>query len=236
MSVNNSERQKSLEKLVKELGFPYDSAINFELLDIALIHPSYSEKNNYQQLEFIGDSVVRLAAVEVLWEIYPDASVGEFTALRAEMVSDRTLAEFAEQYSLENYLKLSTSAARDEKGRCKRLADAFESILGALYLCTHTLELIRPWLDPLLIAKAAEIRQDPARHNYKDALQQWTQAHYHQLPEYRVQEATLSSNEGKQFIAQVWCQGQSYGRGVGRTKKEAEQAAAKESLSMIKPD
>ena len=120
-----------------------------------------------------------------------------------------------------------------EKGRCKRLADAFESILGAFYLSTHTLELIRPWLDPLLMAKAAEIRQDPARHNYKDALQQWTQARYHQLPEYRIQETPLSSNDDKKFIAQVWCQGQSYGRGVGRTKKEAEQAAAKESLSMI---
>ena len=119
------------------------------MLDLALTHPTFSEKNNYQQLEFIGDSVVRLAAAEILWEIYPAASVGEFTALRAGMVSDRTLAEFAEHYSLETYLKLSSSAARDEKGRCKRLADAFESILGAFYLSTHTLELIRPWLDPI---------------------------------------------------------------------------------------
>ena len=140
--------------LVQKLGLTGNSQIDFKLLDLGLTHPTFCEKDNYQQLEFIGDSVVRLAAAEILWEIYPEAPVGEFTALRAEMVSDRTLAEFAEHYSLETYLKLSSSAQKDEKGRCKRLADAFEGILGALYLSTHTLELIRPWLDQLLIDKA----------------------------------------------------------------------------------
>ena len=113
MSTRKRKRQKSLERLVKKLGLANNLAINFELLDLALTHPTFSEKDNYQQLEFMGDSVVRLAAAEILWEIYPAASVGEFTALRAGMVSDRTLAEFAEHYSLETYLKLSSSAARD---------------------------------------------------------------------------------------------------------------------------
>jgi ribonuclease-3 len=168
-----------------------------------------------------------------LLETYPTASVGEFAALRAGMVSDRTLAEFAEGYALESYLLLASSAANDEKGRGKRLADSLEAVLGALYLSTHTLELVRPWLDGLLLEKAKEIRQDPARQNYKDALQEWTQARYRKLPEYRVQQQEAVAGASRTFIAEVWFDGQKLGRGSGASKKAAEQAAAKSSLEII---
>jgi ribonuclease-3 len=152
------------------------------------------------------------------------------------MVSDRALAEFAERYALDSYLLLAPSAASDEKGRSKRLADAFEAVLGALYLSSHTLELVRPWLDALLLEKAREILQDPARQNYKDALQEWTQARYRQLPEYRVRQQEVGAGEDKIFMAEVWFNGQQLGSGSGSTKKAAEQAAAKNSLESINHD
>jgi len=94
--------------------------------------------------------------------------------------------------------------------------------------------LVRPWLDDLLKEKAAEIRLDPARQNYKDALQEWTQARYKMLPKYQVQEIMTTHNEQERFLAEVWLQDKKLGTGKGRSKKSAEQAAAKDAyLSLM---
>jgi len=181
MSLSDPRRQKQLKTLVEKLGLSADVPVRWDLLDLALTHPSISRDKNYEQLEFVGDSVVRLVAAEVLLETYPEELVGEFAALRSMMVSDRTLAEFADRYGFERYLLVSSSTSIDRAGRISRLADAFEAVLGALYLSTQTMVLVRSWLDEPLREKAAEIRRDPARQNYKDALQEWTQATYKKL-------------------------------------------------------
>lgn len=227
MTLSYPRRQKQLQSLVQRLGLPATAPIKWHLLDLALTHPSFSAQANYEQLEFIGDAVVRLVAAEVLWEIYPDDPVGEFAAIRSVLVSDRILAILATQYSFELYLLVSGSAINDKAGEESRQADAFEAVVGALYLSTHTLKLIRPWLDPHFKKLAAEIRSDPARLNYKAALQEWTQAEYKVLPEYRVQETTpLGTGDRCRFSAQVWLQGRQIGQGTGRSIKAAEQAAA----------
>lgn len=236
MAIQDPRRQRQLRQLVQKLGLPPTAAVNWSLLELALTHPSISQTANYQQLEFVGDAVVRLVAAEVLLETYPEAAVGEFAALRSVMVSDRTLAELADSYGLERYLRVANSAANDRSGRLSRLADAFEAVLGALYLSTQTMALVRPWLDGPLQEKAAEIRRDPARQNYKDALQEWTQARYKILPDYRVQALAPTSGEGARFLAEVWLQDRRLGVGRGRSKKAAEQAAAKEAfLSVVNP-
>ena len=141
------------------------------LLDLALTHPSISRTHNYEQLEFVGDSVVRLATAELLLEIYPQEPVGEFAAIRSILVSDRVLAELAESYGIEPYMLIGANAMGNPSGRQSWLADAFEAVLGALYLSTNNMDLIRPWLDSALKLKAEQVRNDPARLNYKDALQ-----------------------------------------------------------------
>ena len=230
MTLKDPRRKKQLQKLVQKLGLSDTAPVDWPLLDLALTHPSIAKEANYQQLEFIGDAVVRLAAAEVLLESYPDELVGEFAALRSVMVSDRTLAELAESYGMERYLLMAPHVAADRAGKTSRLADIFESVLGALYLSTHTMSLVRPWLDPALKDKAAEIRQDPARHNYKDALQEWTQTQYKILPEYRLQENKQAEVDSQRFTAQVWLKDRRLGEGQGRSKKAAEQAAAKEAF------
>jgi ribonuclease-3 len=194
-----------------------------------LTHPSQSPDRNYQQLEFVGDAVVRLAAAEVLMAHYPDALVGELSALRSMMVSDRSLAQWGELYGLDRFLWVSTAVLADKKGRVSLLADSFEAMLGALYLSTGNLSLIHPWLDDHLQAKAAEIRQDPARQNYKDALQEWTQGHYKCLPLYRVTDNPPGSPPQERFQATVWLNDQCLGTGIGASKKSAEQAAAQQA-------
>jgi ribonuclease-3 len=148
-------------------------------------------------------------------------------------VSDRFLAELAESYGMERYLLISGSAAGDKAGKVSRLADTFEAVLGALYLSNYSMKQIRSWLDPLLQEKAREIRLDPARYNYKDALQEWTQSQHKILPEYRVTENPRSTGEEDRFQAEVWLNGVCLGKGQGRSKKASEQAAAKEGFLSV---
>jgi len=230
MTLKDPRRSKQLRQFVQKLGLSEQVPVQWALLDLALTHPSISAETNYEQLEFVGDAVVRIATSEFLYETYPNALVGEFAAIRSVLVSDRILAQLAQIYGLERYLVVSSSAATDTAGETSRLADAFEAVLGALYLSTHSLELIRPWLDPHLQQLAAEIRNDPARQNYKDALQEWTQAHYKLLPEYRLKETSLAHNDAQRFTAEVWLQDRRLGEGKGRSKKAAEQAAAKQAF------
>lgn len=230
MTFTDPRRQKQLWQFLQKLGLPEQVSVQWALLDLALTHPSISAEANYEQLEFVGDAVVRLATSEFLFEMYPDCLVGEFAAIRSVLVSDRTLAQMAQSYGLERYLLVSSSAANDKAGETSRLADALEAVLGALYLSTHTLELVRPWLDPQLQQLVAEIRKDPALQNYKDALQEWTQSHYKNLPEYRLKEISFVHGDAHRFTAEVWLQNRCLGEGKGRSKKAAEQAAAKQAF------
>jgi ribonuclease III len=225
MTLPYPRRQQQLENLAQRLAIP-TIEIRWDLLDLALTHSTSSATANYEQLEFVGDAVVKLAAAEFLLETYPQFPVGEFTALRSVLVSDRILAQIADQYGFDRYLLASPSAIADRAGRESRLADSLEAVLAALYLSKGTLQLIRPWLDPHFQALATEILADPARQNYKAALQNWTQAHQKTLPEYRSQETGQAHNDPHRFVAAVWIQGKCWGEGTGRSIKAAEQVAA----------
>ena len=241
----DSRRQKQLEKFIQKLGLPATAPVNWSLLDLALTHPSISRTHNYEQLEFVGDSVVRLISAELLLETYPQEPVGEFAAVRSILVSDRVLAELAEYYGLEPYLLIGSNATGNSSGRQSWLADAFEAVLGALYLSTHNMDLIRPWLDRTLKTRSVEVFNDPARFNYKDALQEWTQRKYKILPEYRVREnkefkASKASRDenthNSRFIAEVWLKEKFLGKGYGRSKKVSEQAAARQAFIYVKQE
>jgi ribonuclease III len=219
-------RQTQLQRLIEKLGIADPSPVNWQLLDLALTHATISAAANYERLEFVGDAVIRLAAAEFLFETYPDAPEGQLSAIRGMLVSDRILAQIANSYGLDRYLLLSDSAQGDKAGQESRLAAAFEAVLAALYLSTHNLKLIRPWLDSHLRSLSETIRLDPALQNYKGALQAWTQTHHQTLPQYRVMEIGQGHGNAERFAAEVWVAGQLWGEGKGQSKKAAEQAAA----------
>lgn len=220
-------RRRQLDQLMAALGIVPPSELRWDLLDLALVHPSMSADRNYEHLEFVGDAVVRLATAEFLTEVYSSAKVGDLAAIRSVLVSDRTLAEIAKSYNLDRYLLVASSAAGDQAGANTRLADALEAVMAAFYLSCQNLTLVRPWLDPHWQIRAEEIRQDPARQNYKAALQEWTQGHYKVLPEYQVREHNVAHGDRERFSAEVWIQGQCLGQGTGHSIKAAQQAAAK---------
>jgi ribonuclease-3 len=233
MPIQDQRRKRELLKLLQKLGLKDISAVNWSLLDLALTHPSISQTDNYEHLEFVGDAVIRLASAELLLETYPHLPVGEFAAIRSIIVSDRFLAEIAEEYSIELYLLMTPGVKNDKLGKMSRLADAFEAVLGALYESTKNMTLVRPWLDPILQEKAAQVHADPARENYKDALQEWSQSQYKLLPTYNVKQNEILANENERFTAEVWLQDKLLGTGKGATKKASQQAAAQQAYNTI---
>jgi ribonuclease-3 len=214
-----------LRRCIEQLDLP-KQGVNWELLDQALIHVSASPDRNNERLEFLGDSVLRLAAAEFLMEQYPSASVGELTMVRSHLVSDQTLTQIAETIGLENFLQVSGAAAGDQAARPKRLADAMEAILAVLYLSHNDLKLVRPWLDPHLAALAKRLIENPEVHNPKTALQELTQKHHKVLPKYRTAEVSTNHGDPERFRSEVWLRDRYLGSGVGASRKAAEQAAA----------
>jgi len=220
------QRQQRLEQFLRKLGLVDYDKVQWEMLNLALTHSSASPEHNYEQLEFVGDAVVRLVSAKFLLETYGSALVGELAALRSVLVSDRILADIAKVYRLDKYILMSASAAGDRAGFRSRQADALEAVMGALYLSTNDFSYVTPWLIPHLKLLAEEIRQDPTRQNYKAALQEWSQGKWKELPDYRVTEASVVHGDRERFIAEVWLQGCCWGKGKGPSIKAAQQAAA----------
>lgn len=227
------QRRKELQQLLRKLGLAQPIQVDWVLLDQALIHASANTPEDNEVLEFVGDAALRLATSEWLCATYPEAPVGELSALRAQLVSDTTLSQLARQISLDRYLVVSAAAAVDAAGEATRLADALEAVLGALYLSCRDLSLIRPWLNRQLRPLAEAVLADPARQNYKAALQEWSQSHHRSLPEYRTWERSTEPTDGERFAAEVWVGGEPLGQGQGRSIKLAQQAAARQAFQKL---
>ena len=219
--------------LLSDLGISA-ADVRLDLLELALIDISSSAVKNNEKLEFLGDAALRLAAAEFLMERYPQMALGDMSAVRSQIVSDRMLATLAKRYHLRRYLVLSKSAAGDKAGTDSRLADTFEAVLGALYLSVGNLSLIRPWLDPHFERFTESLRSDPARQNYKAALQELTQSYYKSLPTYKVSEISQIHGDEERFQAEAWFQDKLWGTGKGRSMKMAEQAAARIAFDVLK--
>jgi len=215
----------SLRPCIEQLGLPQKD-LNWELLDQALMHVSASTDRNNERLEFLGDSVLRLAAAEFLMAQYPNATVGDFTRVRSHLVSDQTLTQIAEKIGIEKFLQTSSAAKGDLAARPKRLADAIEAVLAVLYLSRGNLQLVRAWLDPHLAERAQPLVANPEIHNPKTALQELTQKVHKTLPDYRTEEISTDHGDPERFRANVWLGDRCLGSGVGPSRKAAEQAAA----------
>ncbi|MFZ4639625.1 MAG: ribonuclease III [Nodosilinea sp.] len=231
-----SKAHRQLQRCLQKLGLPHPIQVDWERLDRALTHGSVDAKDNYEHLELLGDAVLRLAATEYLQAAFPQATVGEISALRSVLTSDRTLAQLAAELGLDSYLLTARGLQqRPESLSPARLADTFEAILAVLYLENHNLELIRPWLDSHLQRLTDLLKQDPTYQNYKDALQVLTQAYDRTLPQYRTIEQNPSDGHPCRYRSEAWFQEACWGVGQGPTKKLAEQAAAAEAWRKLEP-
>jgi ribonuclease-3 len=209
---------------------------NTELLERALTHKSYANENRVsyhnERMEFLGDAVLSLVISEYLMKTWPDSTEGDLSRLRAAVVSEPALAAVSRDIGLGNHLLLGKG--EDQTGGRNKdslLADCLEALIAAVYL-----DAGKDAAESLIIHLFEEtIKKTSASGgslDYKTALQELCQEQLKQLPEYRIVSETGPDHQ-KQFAMEVWIKGQLSGSGTGKSKKEAEQRAAKEALEKL---
>jgi ribonuclease-3 len=229
-------RLRELERLQEIIGITFNS---FQILNNAFIHPSYTNEQNSisiennQRLEFLGDAVLELVISHYLYEKYPEMSEGQMTKVRAYTVCEHSLALAAKNLLLGDYLVLG-KGEENTGGREKPsiLADTFESLIGAIYL-DKNLDTVRDFIIKNLedaIQKAVE--GEEAR-DYKTLLQEILQKSSPDKVCYEVIKEE-GPDHAKVFYVEVLWKGEVMGRGSGKSKKEAEQLAAKQALNNLK--
>ena len=202
-----------------------------DLVEKALTHPSFTKENdinsleNYERLEFFGDSVLKLFTSKLLYEIYPEAPEGELSKIRSILVSDAILAQIAIQIGVDKLLKLGPS--EEKQGGRKResnIACALEALLGAYYLNGKQTE-IEKFIKDYVMVFAEDVDKHFEKYNAKDILQQYTQGIDKTLPVYRTL-AVRGPAHKPVFEVEVEWQGIVIASATGKSKKEAQQNCA----------
>ncbi len=218
--------------LEEALGYRFESR---DLLRTALTHRSYAnergEDENYERLEFLGDSVLGLIAAQWLFQRFPDESEGQLAKLKSFLVSAAALADHARSIDLGPRLYLGVGEDRSG-GRAKSsiLCDVVESLIGAVYL-EGGLEAAREVVEPILEA-ALDDRSRAGYRDFKTRLQERSQARGWGLPDYRVT-AEAGPDHRKVFTVECSLEGKVLASASGRSKKTAAQRAAAMALEAL---
>ena len=199
--------------------------------------PSAARPRDHERLEFLGDAVLRLAASEFLRRHHPELAVGRWSALRAQLVSDRWLAELAERLELAAVLVLGPMALGAPGGRATVLAECCEALIGAVYEMGGGpgggLAAVLGWLEPHWRRDIEPLLADPHAHNWKSALQEWSQARGLGLPAYVCEEHSRRYGDPRRFHCRVRLAERPLGDGWGGSRREAEQQAARVALAAL---
>jgi ribonuclease III len=231
-------RKKSGNDLEKSLGYVFKKP---ELLAHALIHRSWlSGKEmpyweNNERLEFLGDSILNMLVTEYLYKTYPHLPEGDLSKMKSIVVSGQALTKIARTWNLGEYIRVGKGESRNGgRNRDSILEDAFEAILGAIYLDSNIREC-RKFLERHIFPNIQEVVGEAEFINYKSALLEFMQARGMPPPDYELVAETGPEHQ-KNFEMSVVYQGTEYGRGKGASKKKAEQEAAKLALARFQTE
>ncbi len=211
------------------------------ILERAFRHASYvnerekGDLGNNERLEFLGDAVLDLAVSHILMDLFEDVNEGELSKYRASVVNEGGLCQVARELQLGDYMFLGRGEELTQ-GREKPsiLANTLEALLGALYLDAgfeRTKEIIQRLFMPLI----EKINADRPMNDFKSILQEHTQEKYKQRPEYRLVEERGPAHD-RTFRVSLRLEGRIIAGGVGKSKKEAEQKAAREAFYCLKSE
>lgn len=216
----------------EQIGVMFNNAT---LLRQAFTHRSYLNEHRGQsgghneRLEFLGDAVLELISTHFLYEKFPEKTEGELTAYRAALVNAVILSEVAQEIGMNDYLLLSRGEAKD-KGRARGvlLANAFEALIGAIYL-DRGYDSARTFISEHLFPKIDTIVKNRLWQDAKSALQEKAQDSEGVTPYYSVIKETGPDHD-KQFVVGVYIKDVLVAQGQGKSKQEAEQDAARAAL------
>jgi ribonuclease-3 len=227
-----------LPALERKLGHHFADR---SLIETALTHRSHAYRSGQERLqsnerlEFLGDSVLGLIVNDYLFRRYPDLSEGELTKMKSLVVSRAVLSRAAESLQLGRHLILAPGEVdAGGRNRASILSDAFEAVLGALYL-DGGLGPVQSFVQRELLSSLEQTLTDHQLANYKSLLQEKVQAQLKSPPRYKVT-STSGPDHAKRFVVEVVVRGRVLGRGEGNSKKLAEQRAAREALRAVEKD
>lgn len=220
---------KDLKTLQKRLGYQFE---NQNLIIEALTHKSYKKPYNNERLEFLGDAVLDLIVGEYLFFKFQNVPEGDLSKLRASLVNEKGFEKLARVLNLGDCIYLST-AEENNNGREKPslLSNAFEAVIGAMYL-EAGLEKVRSLVIEILEKAYPQIDLDTIFKDYKTTLQEFTQANQGITPEY-IMERSFGPDHQKEFEISVNIHGKQISKALGKSKKEAQQKAAKIALTVL---
>lgn len=231
MDLSPGQFAAQMNPLERHIGYKFRNSL---LLAEALTHPSLSfERKTFhfdnQRLEFLGDAVLQLVVTHHLYRLFPTFSEGQLTKLRSRLVSREGLKKHALSLGLGHYLMLG----RGEEASCGRerastLADAFEALVGAMYLDSD-LETVRRFILRVAGDDLDSLAREPAEQNPKGELQEILQSISPQSPSYEVLSES-GPDHLKEFVCRVLWESKELGRGSGQSKKQAEINAAADAL------
>jgi len=223
---------KDLSKLEKKLGVIFKDK---DYLKHALVHRSYINEHprfslgHNERLEFLGDAVLELVVTEYIYKNY-DNPEGDLTNWRASLVNAKMLSEISYELGLEEYLYLSKGESRDKNSKARQyiLADAFEAVVGAIYL-DRGMKKTRDFIKEKLLIKLEYILEHELYLDPKSKLQEFTQEKYSITPNYKVLEETGPDHD-KKFVVGVYLNKKKIAQGIGSSKQEAQVEAAQSAL------
>jgi len=237
----------SLSRAIRSIDFDrFQKAIHYKILNkdyfiTALTHRSFLKirQNNLtaalisnERLEFFGDSVLDLIVAEFLYKNFPLNEEGDLTKFRSILVNKRFLAERAKYINLQDYLLASNTALKSiEEGYDSILADAYEALIGAIFLDSGY-EIAKQFLNEEIFAKLDIKWLNQFDENHKSKFLEYAQAHTDYVPEYSVIKEE-GPEHNKLFTVEVHIAGNCLGIGKGKSKKKAEQEAAKNALQNL---
>ena len=220
------------ENLVRALGIGFRDAA---LREAALTHRSFAFERGLEitneRLEFLGDSVLGLVVTDMSYREFPDLPEGSLAKLRAAIVNMTALADVARSLDLGSVVLLG-KGEEQSGGRDKAsiLADALEAVIGAVYI-DHDLDVARGLIERLFRPRMEAYARGEGDRDFKTLLQELASQELHSMPEYRLVEQ--GPDHEKEFTATVFLTGEKRGQGRGRSKKEAEQQAAREAYTIL---
>lgn len=225
---------KDFAEFEKKVGFSFKDK---QLLQTAFTHRSYLNENRQtvkehnERLEFLGDAVLELVITDFLYNKYPERPEGELTAFRASLVNTQSISDAATKLGMNDYLLLSKGESKDT-GRARQyiLANAFEAFIGALYL-DQQYDAAHKFIEQTLFGKIDEIVEKRLWQDAKSYFQEKTQEEYSVTPSYKLVEE-VGPDHDKKFIAAAMINNDAVAQGEGRSKQEAEQAAARKALEV----
>lgn len=209
---------------------------NTEVLEKALTHTSCKLVNNFsnERLEFLGDAILGMIISDYLYKTLSHCSEGELTKIKSVVVSQSTLAKVSLEAQLKDFLIVGRGLNDRNFLPKSLLANVFEAIIAAIFL-DGGLEPAYNFTVKHLKKEVDIVCKDQHEKNYKSILQQHSQKEYGVTPCYQVLQQ-IGPDHGKSFEISVLIKGNEYGKGWGKSKKEAEQHAAKETLKLLLPD